>query len=519
VSKALKLLLIAAIFNGLSWIILIPIWQYPDEQSHFAQVQHAAELGFNSHPIPNTSYEVAISEKYLGTQRDEIGNNKFTYHPEFKLPYSSTKLGPHEEEINNLSKDKRKELVKYEATSNPPLYYFLSSIVYKLFSDGNLFTRVISVRILSLSFFVLSVFIAYKIGEVIFEKKKILPLVLASLVAFKPMLVFSSTGILPDPLTNLIFSATILLSLKIIQKGILIRYIAAGIILFFLGFITRQQAAILLPIIALSILLNLLKRKLFWKIFIFVISLTLLLLILFYSRFLHVLVPEISIPNPRLLLTVNFITNFKSTIRHSIAEVLPWYWGVYKWLSLTLPPITYQIINRILLIAGIGILIKTGSLILSRKIKDFDFYFIFLILISLVYFLAFSIGDYFFQTRYGYTFGIQGRYFFPLVVAHLSIVLIGLIQIIKPLFRNYSKLVLALIPLFIIIFNDYTLSFLASKYYDVSNLQIFLTQASQYKPPLFKGTTIIILLAAAFISQIIFLIYLTKALLNSDEKI
>jgi len=53
----------------------------------------------------------------------------------------------------------------------------------------------------------------------------------------------------------------------------------------------------------------------------------------------------------------------------------------------------------------------------------------------------------------------------------------------------------------------------------VSNLQIFLTQASQYKPPLFKGTTIIILLAAAFISQIIFLIYLTKALLNSDEKI
>ena len=119
-----KLLLVAAFFNALSWIILIPLWQYPDEQAHFAQVQYIAEI--SGKPQNNqsfdTSYEVAISEKILGTERDDLGNNKYTYHPEYKPDYSTGLYGPYEKEITSLPKSARSQLVKDEATLNPPLY-------------------------------------------------------------------------------------------------------------------------------------------------------------------------------------------------------------------------------------------------------------------------------------------------------------------------------------------------------------------------------------------------------------
>ena len=90
------ILILSTIANTLSWIILVPVWQYPDEQAHFAQVQDIAELGHVPKKGNDTSYEIAFSEKILGTERDSLGNNLFTYHPDYKIPYSDNFFGPHE---------------------------------------------------------------------------------------------------------------------------------------------------------------------------------------------------------------------------------------------------------------------------------------------------------------------------------------------------------------------------------------------------------------------------------------
>ena len=216
----MKLLLVAALFNGLSWIILIPVWQYPDEQAHFGQIQDVAELGKRPADKLNTSLEIALSEEILGTQRDGLGNNKFTYHPEYKLDYSDNYFGPQENIILNLPKSARTQLVKNEATLNPPLYYFSGSLFYRLFENNSLLSRVYAVRLMSLIFFLITVVVSFKTGQLIFPKSKTLSLTLAGLVAFMPMFVFASTGVLPDPLTNLFFSLVIFLSLKILTRGL-----------------------------------------------------------------------------------------------------------------------------------------------------------------------------------------------------------------------------------------------------------------------------------------------------------
>jgi len=46
------------------------------------------------------------------------------------------------------------------------------------------------------------------------------------------------------------------------------------------------------------------------------------------------------------------------TTQHTFQEVLPWYWGVFRWLSLTLPRWVNQVMMRLLVLAGVGLVIK-----------------------------------------------------------------------------------------------------------------------------------------------------------------
>lgn len=508
----LKLLLVATFLNALSWIILVPIWQYPDEQAHFAQVQYIAEIGgvIHDNRALDTSKEVSLSEEILGTERDEPGNNKFTYHPEYKLDYSATLFGPREEEILHLPKSARKEMVKKEATLNPPLYYNLAAQVYKLFSWGDLFTRVYAIRVFSSLIFLLTVFAAYKIGQLIFDNSY-LPLTLASLVAAKPMLVFASTGVLPDTLTILLFSIFILISLQILVKGwSTIRIIALTVVII-LGAATRQNFLITLFIVPFVIFHQLIfNKKSRIKIVAAFLIFSLILFIASYFvpalDFIHRLdYPESSrkIPgNP--LTNMTYLDHFSWTIRHSIAEVLPWYWGVYKWLSLTLPPIVYQIINRLVPIAIIGLIIKTILIFKKGKYKEHIWFFFFILVIA-IYFMALTTFDFLYRKNNGFSFGIQGRYFFPVIIPTLVLLLTGFLRFFEVVSKNFVRLGIFFLTVLFFIFNDFSLVYVSTSYYQTSDLVTFINQASQYKPEIFKGNIILVTISATIISQTMFL--------------
>src|SRR4030042_2225652 len=511
-----RFLLLATFFNTIEWITFIPVWQYPDEQAHFAQIQDVAELGKRPVDKLNTSLEIALSEKILGTERDWMGNNKYTYHPEYRLDYSDTYFGPEENFIINLPKSTRSQLVKNEATLNPPLYPFLGSLFYRLFESGSLFVRVYAVRLMSLIFFMATIIVSYKIGQVIFVKSKILPLVLASLVAFMPMFVFASTGVLPDSLTNLFFSLIIFLSLKILTKGLnpLTLFFLFLVIIF--GSLTRQHFLISIPIIVFPIIyqifrkLNLVKKHLllliFFLLFLFIAS--------FFIKYLEPLktfsIFEIGQINLNKLLNNQFLQFFSWTLRHTYSEVLPWYWGVYKWLSLTIPHISYQIINRLILIAIGGIIIKLFQIIKKRKVERQDTTLFFMLYASIVYFLIFLIWDYFFSLQHGYSFGIQGRYFFPMITAHFTILTVGFWQIARLFFRKFAKYMLIIMVFLMMIFNNISLSYISASYYKTSSISTFVNQASQYKPSLIKGNIILLIILITLGAQGLFLFNLIK---------
>lgn len=520
-----RLLLLSAFTNALAWIILIPPWQYPDEQAHFAQVQDVAELGGVPQIGPNTSHEIAALEKLLGTERDGFGNNQFTYHPLYTNYNSNNSVGPGEEEIVNLPHASRKILKKTEATVNPPLYYFLSAQVYNIFSSGSLFTRIYAIRIFSAFLFIINIFFVFKTAELIFKSSKTHILTLTALTAFMPMFVFSSTGILPDPLTNLLFTIALFLCIKILTFGLSKRNITGLVLIIILSGLTRQQFLILIPIGALTILFRLLKSPRYAKI---AVPILILLPVLFYftntfGTSLPIInnfrIPDSDNLNFNLLTSSQFIPNFIWTLKHTYSEVLPWYWGVYKWLSLTLPHVSYQIINRILLFSLIGILYYfTLFFIKRRKLLEKDLTLIFLISASLVYFVMISIWDFLFYKKSGFAFGIQGRYFFPLILAHLAILLIGFWTLSKAFFKNYAKYSLLVLVFLMVFFNDFSLWFVSASYYSASSFQILINQISQYKPVFLKGNLLILILAITFLSKFLFLFFFAKFTLESKNK-
>jgi hypothetical protein len=516
--KLLKMLLVAAFLNGLSWILVVPIWQYPDEQAHFAQVQDIAEVGKSIRGV-NTSQEVALSEKFLQTERDGLGSNKFTYHPEFKLNYSQNFFGPREKELSTLPKESRKTFIKSEATVNPPLYYFLSAQIYILFYNFDLFTRIFALRIFSSLLFLLLILVAYKIGKEVFPQKNKYPLIIASVVAFLPMLVFSSTGILPDPLTNLLFSIIILLSIRTLIYGISKKTTVSVIIVLFLATLTRQHLLIGIPIILLPFAYQLIKVKGGYKVIALILILT--SLIIYLSNVFtnlpiltNLRIPDLINISPKLLFQKNLLDHITWTLSHTYHEVLPWFWGVYRWLSLTLPHAIYRVINVLTILSIAGVIWHFVKVLKKRKISQTDLSLIFFAVSIGIYFISFVIWDYFFRIRNNYSFGIQGRYFFPLIIPLMSFMVIGLKEVFELFFKRFSKYFPIFFVGLMILFNDFSLIFVAKSYYSFEGIKTFIIEASQYKPLIFKGYIIYLILLSSAVVQLLFIYSIGKITLK-----
>lgn len=503
--KDLKLLIFAAFISGLSWIILVPVWQYSDEQAHFSQMQNIAELGQSKPQGDSTSQEIATLEQILGTDRQD-GNNKYTYHPEYHIEYSKSTLGLQEATIFQLPFSARTNLVKDESTANPPLYYFLGSLFYRAVYQLDLFTRIYSARFFSLLLFTALVAVTYKSAQIIFEKNRFLVFTLTALVAYKPMLTFASTGVLPDPLTNLLFSIVLYTSLLVIKNGAQRKYLLLITIAVIAGLFTRQQFLLSTPIIFIALLYDVVKRKKNVKMYIFAIALLIAGIIgsnhvsnIPVLNSLHI--PEFLVFEFGKFLKPDLFTYLAEAMKKSYAETWPWYWGVYKWLSFTPPHITYEVINRVVLIAIAGVLLKILQAFRKRKFDQQFFIFAFLIVSSAIYFSAFILWDFFFREHKGYTFGFQGRYFFPLVIFQMAIILTGVWEVALWFFKKYAPFALVFLVLAMMVFNNISLYSLAATYYSFESIGTFVAQASQYKPLFFKDKTIIFLLSGALLGQ------------------
>ncbi len=481
--RILLWLILALIFKSLIWSLFVPLWHTPDEQAHFGHVAYLAEGG----QLPmgrqkDLTEEIALSEQLLGTYRNKYGNNQFTYHPEYRLEYTDNLTGKYEAEITNIPLSSRHNFTDAESAYYPHFFYRVSGLIYRLFYQQDLFVRVFTLRLFWLFSHVLMVWLAYLIGKLVFPKDKLAAVSVAVLSSFQPMLSFVAAGVSSDNLHNLLFTGVIYFCLKINRKIFWPDLLGLAAVMY-LGFINKPQF-----LIALGIVIPvLLWRR--WKI----LGLTGLVTAWLYFQ---EKLPYFEIADKLARSEYSLWQHLNYTANHTFREVLPWYWGVFRWLSLTLPRWINQVMMRILLVAGVGLIIKLFK-------RRFEPGFWIIAWSALIYFLALFFWDWQHIRNAGFPFGIQGRYYFPVIVPHMVLLVMGIKQI-------WSKLLIVLDYWFVIL-NWLAFYAVTASYYDASGFKTFIIQASQYKPFFGKGWWLIIVLGLYFIFSLIFSVQLFKA--------
>jgi hypothetical protein len=503
--KIAIIIFLVVLIKQMTWMGLVPLWHFPDEQAHFAQVQNIAYFGLVdvfAKGIVTSSDEIAISELLLGTFRDDMGRNRYTFHPEYNLSYTDSTIGLREDEIRSLPHQYSLNEDLYESTLYPPLYYWVGSLGYKLAWDSSLIDRVFLVRSLSIIMFSMGAFASFIIGLKIF-KSRIWAIALTVLVMFQPMYSFVGAGVTSDVLFNTIFSFFLLAGLLVIEKLTFKRVMLLFLFLF-LGSLSKQQmliAILLVPLIFAphyKTLWNMLKDR-------YALGLGMLLLCVLAVvamvqlgefRRIHEFItsgPQYSNPG-----NISLVEHVRWVLTHTYREVLPWYWGIFKWLGVTLPRWVHRVQMGLIAGALIGNLFFLISLIRSysqrSKILIQNKYILFLYGASAFYFICLMIWDYFFRRAYGFSFGMQGRYYFPVIIGHMVFLLVGwremIGSILKKLFKS-DALVLYL-PVFLsawwLVLHAIALWTVGRAYYDTQDISLFILQVSQYKPAIFKGS-------------------------------
>lgn len=516
VPRLILILLIASAFSGLGWAALIPLWHMPDEQAHFAQAQDIAATGGRPNPGFSTSQDIVTSEQFLGTFRDNRGNNRFTYHPEYRIPYTNGLEGFHEMNIVNFPIAMREMFIIKEATGYPPLYYWFIAFLNRGFWGHDLIFRVFVSRLATVMLSTTGVYVSYLLAREIF-RERIYAIATAALVAFHPMWKFVGSAVTSDALMNVLYPLTILYLIRFIHRPQRSSFWKFTIV-FLATLLTKTQSTLLLLLalpVAYSVVRNhssfpRLERSL---VVIGVVGALfgMVLTILNHTRlgevypqiFGRVFIPEID--DRRILQAHPTIGEFVvEQGRELYKQTVPWYWGVYRWLSLTLPLWAYRIIKVIIGLSVLG-WIKAGvtrfrslpSIANTTTLK-------LILASSVIYSQGLLWWNFLFWKSHGFPLGIQGRYFFPNLPEHLMLLLIGLFLLVPVKWRG---VVLFSSVFSMIVFHWYSLFFVSASYYDTSSLSTFLIQASQYKPWFFKSPFLSGVLCSGLLSSLAFLIF------------
>jgi hypothetical protein len=224
VPRPLAALLAVATFQVVAWILVLPPFQGPDEDAHFAYVQHLAETGERP-GLPGTGLSVSTEQGEAMTWADlYVLRGVLGARPGWA---KAEEQRWHEVEAS-LPDDASSDSEQNAAGANPPLYYALEAIPYRLAPGGSFFNRFYMARFGSAVFYVAAVAFVWLIASELFGAVWARTLATA-IFALHPKVAMNGAVINPDTFLMLVWTVFIYIGLRIIRHGpSLRRLFAAG---------------------------------------------------------------------------------------------------------------------------------------------------------------------------------------------------------------------------------------------------------------------------------------------------
>ena len=247
---------LVALLSALTWSLIVPLFQVPDEQAHVGYAQHVAEVG--APPAGDTGATALSKDERRSLAR--LRWREVTHRPE-NLALTTPRAHRRLERAVERPADRAGEGGSSNATQNPPLYYAIAAAAYRLSPFTTLPDRVHAMRLVSALLAALTALLAYLFLREVFPAAPWAWTIGGLTVAVQPLFGFIGGGVNND---NLLFAASagVALSLAIgFRRGLTVpRGIALGACTA-VGLLTKATMIGLIPGIALGVLLMVLRAE------------------------------------------------------------------------------------------------------------------------------------------------------------------------------------------------------------------------------------------------------------------
>ncbi len=248
---------IAAI-NAVCWALITPAFQAPDEVDHFAYTQSLMERGHSPSRVFGSPQRRWSSSESIALEDIRL----FTDHVvgDSRAPWLSSVQRADRERMA-LSRARRDDGGGSEtAATHAPPYYLALAPAYLATRDGSIFSQLTLMRLSSALIGALSALFTYLMGRELAPRRPWLGVLAALLVAFEPMYGFISGAVNNDVGVNAGAAALELLLLRMLRRGIDVRWGAlTGALLLILP-VVKGTAYSLYPVAALVFMATLLRH-------------------------------------------------------------------------------------------------------------------------------------------------------------------------------------------------------------------------------------------------------------------
>ena len=174
----MMLIITGYLLVGILYAVKTPPWQAPDEPAHYNYIKYLAE---------NQRFPVLQMGDYPHDYLEEIKAKRFP--PQMSI-----------------------EPLRYEF-HQPPLYYILAALIYKVFASG-----LLPLRLFSVLLGCCLLWVAYRVAKEIFPEDETMAFGTTAFVAFVPMHVAMTAAVNNDTLAELILAVILWMVVRYIKS-------------------------------------------------------------------------------------------------------------------------------------------------------------------------------------------------------------------------------------------------------------------------------------------------------------
>lgn len=201
---------------GVTWSLVTPAFQAPDEDSHFGYTQGLAET-FDLPGIPGRpKYSTEQSLAGNLSNSDQTAAELWVRMEWSKAAYDRW----HARDAAFGHRQKTDGGGENPASPNPPLYYLVEAGAYRVGERGDLFTRLQITRLASVAWIPLTVLGVWLLAGELFRRDRLLQVTAAGTAGLLPMVQFASSAVSPDAMLYALWSFALWLGVRLLRRGL-----------------------------------------------------------------------------------------------------------------------------------------------------------------------------------------------------------------------------------------------------------------------------------------------------------